>query len=141
MSQRFTSSAEAEAAFYRAFERADLDAMMEVWAEDEEVECVHPGGRRLTGLEEVRESWRRLFASGASLSFSIAQRQVWRGALVAVHLVYENISSARREQGTMIATNVYLLTASGWRMVLHHAAPAPTTAEPAEDDTPPARLH
>ena len=141
MTQRFTNSAEAEAAFYRAFERADLDAMMEVWAEDEDVECVHPGGRRLTGLEEVRESWRRLFSAGASLAFRITQRQVWRGALVAVHLVYENITSARNEQGTMIATNVYLLTASGWRMVLHHAAPAPSMVEPAEDDTPPARLH
>jgi ketosteroid isomerase-like protein len=141
MTQRFANSAEAEAAFYRAFERADLDAMMEVWAEDEDVECVHPGGRRLTGLEEVRESWRRLFSAGASLAFRITQRQVWRGALVAVHLVYENITSARNEQGTMIATNVYLLTASGWRMVLHHAAPAPSMVEPAEDDTPPARLH
>lgn len=141
MPQRFSSSAEAEAAFYRAFERADLDAMMEVWAEDEDVECVHPGGRRLTGLEEVRESWRRLFAGGASLSFSVTQRQVWRGALLAVHLVYENITSSRQERGTMIATNVYLLTAVGWRMVLHHAAPAPPAAEPVEDDAPPARLH
>lgn len=141
MAQRFANSAEAEAAFYHAFERADLDGMMEVWAEDEDVECVHPGGRRLTGLEEVRESWRRLFAAGTSLAFSITQRQVWRGALVAVHLVYENITSARREQGTMIATNVYLLTATGWRMVLHHATPAPEVAEAPEDDTPPARLH
>ncbi len=142
MPQRFTSSAEAEAAFYRAFERADLDGMMEVWAEEDDVECVHPGGRRLTGLEEVRESWRRLFAGGSSLSFSVTQRQVWRGALLAVHLVYENIVSSRQERGTMIATNVYLLTANGWRMVLHHAAPAPQLAEPAaDDDPPPARLH
>jgi ketosteroid isomerase-like protein len=141
MSQRFSSSAEAEVAFYRAFERADLEAMMEVWAEDDEVECVHPGGRRLTGLEEIRESWQRLFASGATLSFSITNRRVWRGALVAVHLVYENINSGRQEHGTMIATNVYLLTALGWRMVLHHATPAPDVAELPDDDTPPARLH
>ena len=32
-----------------ALERSDLDAMMEVWADDEEVVCVHPGGPRVVG--------------------------------------------------------------------------------------------
>ena len=36
---------------------------MEVWAEDEEIVCIHPGGPRLTGYDRVRESWTQIFAS------------------------------------------------------------------------------
>ena len=49
------SAEQAEAAFYRAFEKADLGAMMAVWAEDEEILCIHPGGQRLIGMDAVRE--------------------------------------------------------------------------------------
>ena len=31
---------DAEAAFYEALESADLDAMMQVWADDEEIVCM-----------------------------------------------------------------------------------------------------
>ena len=46
----FPTPDDAESAFYDAFERADLAAMMVVWAEDDDVVCVHPPGPRLTGL-------------------------------------------------------------------------------------------
>ena len=50
----FSTAQDCEAAFYEALEACDLEAMMEVWAEDEEVVCVHPGGPRLAGLQQVR---------------------------------------------------------------------------------------
>jgi hypothetical protein len=41
-----------------------------------------------------------------------------------------------------VATNVYLRTAAGWRMIVHHASPAPAPAEPAPPrDAPPKILH
>ena len=138
MSWRFANSDEAERAFYEAFERADLEAMMEVWAEDEEVACVHPGGQRIDGLEEVRESWRRIFSHGPSLRFRVSHRQIWRGALVAVHAVHENIHAPGERLGLVIATNVYVLTSGGWRMVLHHASPGSGQAPP--DDEPVATI-
>ncbi len=51
--------------------------------------------------------------------------------MVAVHSVHENITVAgeQRARPPMVATNVYLRTPAGWRMVAHHASPAP--AEPA----------
>ncbi len=140
MSRRFASPDEAENAFYEAFQRADLEAMMEVWAEDEEVACIHPGGERLEGLEEVRESWRRLFSQGPSLRFRITHRQVWRSALIAVHTVHENIQLLGERSGRVIATNVYTLTAGGWRLVLHHASPGLQEAPP-EDEPGAITLH
>jgi hypothetical protein len=42
----------------------------------------------------------------------------------------------------MIATNIYLRTERGWRMVAHHASPAPAGAEPEpRRAAPPKTLH
>ena len=39
-----------EAQFYEALQQADLDKLMAVWADDDEIVCVHPGGPRVIGL-------------------------------------------------------------------------------------------
>jgi ketosteroid isomerase-like protein len=133
----FASAQEAEDAFYEAFAKSDLDAMMAVWADDEDIYCVHPGGPRLAGLEAVRESWRRLFANGQTLSFQLRARHEVHGMMLAVHSVYEQIGIAggvgsmggaggqTQARNPMLATNIYQRTDHGWRMIVHHAAPAP----------------
>lgn len=130
----FPTAQDAENAFYEALERSDLEAMMQVWAEDDEIVCVHPAGQRLAGQEQVREAWRKMFAGGATLRVQITQRVAVAGMMVEVHSVHENITVAgeTRPRPAVVATNVYLRTAAGWRMVVHHASPAPGAApEPA----------
>jgi ketosteroid isomerase-like protein len=123
---------DAENAFYDALERADLDAMMTVWAEDEEIVCIHPGGQRLTGHREVRESWRGIFAGGGTLQVHVTQRVATQAVMLAVHSVQENIAvpGDKRKVAPALATNVYIKTAAGWRMVVHHASPAPGQVDP-----------
>ena len=142
----FATPQDAESAFYEALAKADLDAMMAVWGDDDDIYCVHPNGARLTGVESVRESWRQIFASGQTLRFQLRESQVVQGMMLAVHSVYEHITIAgeARPRGPMIATNIYLRTERGWRMVAHHAspAPAPATAGPEPRRTaPPKTLH
>ena len=60
----FPTPQDAETAFYDAIERGDLDLLMQIWAEDEEIVCVHPGGPRLTGYATIRDTWRRIFEGG-----------------------------------------------------------------------------
>jgi uncharacterized protein (TIGR02246 family) len=136
----FATSQDAEQAFYGAFQKADLDQMMAVWAEDEDVYCVHPSGPRLSGLDQVRESWRQLFAGGATLRFQLRNLQSLRGTLLAVHSVYEHITiiGSARAPAAVIATNIYQNTEYGWRMIVHHAS-AVAGAPPPEPA--PARLH
>jgi uncharacterized protein (TIGR02246 family) len=142
----FASSQDAESAFYEALATADLDAMMAVWADDDDIYCVHPNGARLSGVENVRESWRRIFASGQTLRFQLRESQVVQGMMLAVHSVYEHITIAgeTRPQAPVIATNVYLRTERGWRMVAHHASPVPapaTTNPEPRRAAPPKTLH
>ena len=129
----FPTAQDAENAFYEALERSDLEAMMQVWSEDEEIVCVHPAGRRLAGQEQVREEWRQMFAGGPGMRVQITQQVAVTGMMVAVHSVHETITVAdeKRPRPPVIATNVYLRTAAGWRMIVHHASPAPgPAAEP-----------
>jgi ketosteroid isomerase-like protein len=129
----FATPQDAETAFYDAFAKGDLDAMMEVWADDDDIYCVHPGGPRMSGVAQIRESWRKIFASGQSLRFQLRGQQYLNGMMLSAHSVYEHISvtGETRARAPMIATNIYLRTEHGWRMVAHHAsaAPAPATAE------------
>ena len=122
----FPTARDAQNAFYEALERADLEAMMTVWSEDEDIVCVHPAGQRLAGQAEVREVWHQMFASGPTMRMRITQQVVIAGVMLEVHSVHENITIAgeQRPRPPMVATNVYLRTAAGWRMIAHHASPA-----------------
>jgi uncharacterized protein (TIGR02246 family) len=127
----FATPQDAEAAFYDAFEKADLDAMMAVWSDDDDIVCVHPGGARLSGMAQIRESWRQIFTGGRTLRFRLRHRQFLNGMTLAVHSVYEQVSVAgeARAANPVIATNIYMRTENGWRMVVHHASPAPSSPE------------
>ena len=69
----FPTAQDAENAFYEALERCDLESMMAVWAEDEEIICVHPAAGRLTGQDQVRESWAQIFSGGPRARVNRAQ--------------------------------------------------------------------
>ena len=122
----YTTALEAEAAFYDALARSDLDAMMQVWSEDDEVVCIHPDGARLVGLRAVHESWRQLFAGGTRLAVSVSQRIVAGNSLLATHNVIEHVAlpGDERMPPPMIATNIYASGPRGWKMIMHHASPA-----------------
>jgi ketosteroid isomerase-like protein len=123
----FTSPQEVEAAFYQALERGDLDAMMSVWSEDEEIVCVHPGGPRLAGYALVREGWRHIFEGGTRLKVQLLALSTVHAPFTAVHSVIEQISVIGQKHlaAPVVATNVYIRGALGWRMIVHHSSPVP----------------
>ena len=100
---------------------------MEVWAEDEEIVCVHPGGERLVGYAAVRAAWAQIMASGQPLRVRLSDQSVLSGMMIVVHSLHENISieGARRPSVPVVVTNAYLRSGNGWRMIVHHASPAP----------------
>ena len=126
----FTSPQEAEAAFYEALERGDLEAMMSVWSEDEEIVCVHPGGPRLTGYALVREGWRHIFEGGTRLKVQLLALSTVHAPFTAVHSVVEQITVVGQKHlaAPVVATNVFIRGALGWRMIVHHSSPVPPSS-------------
>ncbi len=131
----FPTPQDVEAAFYEALEAGDLEAMLEVWADDEEIVCIHPGGPRLAGYDQVRESFAQIFASGQRLKVHVSDPVVLSGMMLAIHSVHENIlvQGEPRPRAPVAATNVYLRTGNGWRMILHHGSPAPQAPRASAD--------
>jgi uncharacterized protein (TIGR02246 family) len=137
------SAEEVEAQFYEALQRADLDALMALWADDDEIVCVRPGGPRVVGAAAIRASFEAIFANGA---IPVQPEQVHRLQLVggAVHHLLERIEVPADGGGTqtawVIATNVYVKAAQGWRIAAHHASPG-SLHEPAGPRDAQATLH
>jgi ketosteroid isomerase-like protein len=123
----FASAQDVETAFYEALERSDIETMMAVWAEDEEVVCVHPGGPRLTGYTVIRDAWQRIFAGGRKLQVRLSQQKTVTTPFAVVSTLLEHITSP--DDGNLsapvAATNIYVRGPLGWRMVAHHASPVP----------------
>ena len=138
----FASASAVEEAFYSALAHADVAGVMALWADDEEVICIHPGGQRLTGLHAVRQSFEEILARGP-LSVRIQSVQVFESATLAVHNLIEEISVAS-ERGTevvnVLTTNVYIKTSAGWQLLVHHAAPG-QEAQRASHETHNGKLH
>lgn len=132
-----------EAQFYEALQQGDIEKMMAVWAEDEEVVCVHPGGQRVIGAGAIRATFDAMFAQGAVAAFPEQVRRV-QTVSSAVHSVLERVAlpGPRGEMQTAwtLATNVYVKTPQGWRLVCHHASPG-SSHELAEITEMPALLH
>jgi len=123
------SAAEVEAAFYDALNRADLNALMALWADDEEIVCIHPGGARLIGHAAIRASWQTILEHGG-LHILPTQLHETHNLMSSVHTVVEGVSAASGEAAHLMATNVYVKTPRGWRIVLHHVSLAPGSAQP-----------
>jgi ketosteroid isomerase-like protein len=126
----YTTPTDAALAFYQAFEARDLDAMMATWADDEEIVCVHPGGARLVGYEAIRQGWEQLFSGSQRLTFRLDQVVMVETVGLALQSAVEHVTvvSEGGATGLAVCTNVFMRTPYGWRMVMHHASPAPAAA-------------
>jgi ketosteroid isomerase-like protein len=116
---------EIEAQFYEAMQQGNLDRMMAVWADDDEAVCVHPGGARVIGAGAIRASFGAIFGKGG---VAVHPQSVHRVQTLscAVHHLVEHVALRSEGQPRLVhvhATNVYLKTEQGWRMVAHHASP------------------
>jgi ketosteroid isomerase-like protein len=135
---------EAEARFYEALRQGDLAALMALWADEDEVVCVHPGGARVVGAGAIRASFESIFGNGG---IPVQTEQVHRLQQTgfALHHLVERIEvpgEGAPQIGWVMATNLYVKTALGWRIAAHHASPGlPHDLAMGADGEAPTTLH
>jgi ketosteroid isomerase-like protein len=121
----FPSPDDCARAFYEAFARRELDALMAMWAEDEEICCVHPGAMPLYGYAAVRAAWEAIFRSNADVRFDVREEHwaatVGMAVQNAIEWIY--VGDEPQPRASVFATNVFLRQPQGWRMLSHVAAP------------------
>ena len=136
MSGILTTPDDAEEAFYDAIARADLDALMNLWAEDEEIICIHPGGQPLSGHHAIRESWQQIFASNPRFRVHVRRSVRWKGVLLAVHSVVESLylGDDSTPHGPVLSTHVFQRGAKGWRLLSRHSSICADSPEDSKND-------
>jgi uncharacterized protein (TIGR02246 family) len=132
-----------EAQLYEALQQGDLERLMALWADDDEIVCVHPGGMRCIGAAAIRASFEAIFAKGG---IPVQPEQVHRLQQpgLALHHLAERIETTGddgRQVGWLLSTNVYVKTALGWRLAAHHASPGMPHEMPTGGGDEPSTLH
>ncbi len=113
-------------AFYRAFEKKDIEAMGAVWSQGTGSLCIHPGWNVLNGWKDIQASWANIFKNTAyvEIDTDIITTEVREN--VAYVVLVENvlqIANGRKLKAQSIATNVFELLGGKWYLVHHHASP------------------
>lgn len=110
----------ANKAFYKAFRESDLDTLDALWAKDTKVSVIHPGWNAIIGREKVMHSWQRIIESGGAPPIYPVQPVVLFRDTSAVVLCYEKTGDSY-----LVATNIFVQEDGKWRIIHHHAGPAP----------------
>lgn len=90
----YGSAEETETAFYDAMSRADIEAMMALWADDDEIVCVHPNGARLHGHAAIRAAFEMLFERGG-VRIRARQLHTTQNMSTSIHNLVEELHPAR----------------------------------------------
>lgn len=114
----------ANSAFYKAFRESDLEALDALWAKKTKVSVIHPSWNAIFGREKVMASWQRIIDSGGAPPIQPVEPVVLFRDSSAVVLCYEKTGTSY-----LVATNIFVLEDGAWRIIHHHAGPAPAAGE------------
>ena len=99
--------------------------MGQVWELGDAALCIHPGGEPLVGQAAVMQSWMEILSGSAPPSIRVQVQTRMSAPNLCVHVVEEFIRAGGRPDAAtnrVLATNVYVRGADGWRLRLHHAS-------------------
>jgi ketosteroid isomerase-like protein len=126
MSNERTEILAANEAFYRAFEKKDIEAMSVIWSQGTGSLCIHPGRNTLRGWREIELSWLQIFRNTKYLEIETEIIAVEIRDNVAYVILIEKllqIVGGRSVQAQSMATNIFERMASKWYLVHHHGSP------------------
>jgi ketosteroid isomerase-like protein len=127
---RFGTAEECEAAFYEAFRSGDLAAMKRIWTDGDDCVCIHPARPPITGRSAVLQSWEQILVASGGLEVRFECQSRTLAERLAVHIGIEIIGPQGQPPALVTVTNIYGLTARGWKLRAHHAGPIHRDATP-----------
>ncbi|KAJ8633316.1 hypothetical protein MRB53_026652 [Persea americana] len=114
----------ANARFYNAFRNGDLAAMHTIWANGENIFCVHPGAGGISGHDLVMGSWELVCGAEHEFPLLIDLKNVEvhvRGDVGYVTCM-EVVKTKGSSWGKQVATNVFERINGQWLLCIHHAS-------------------
>lgn len=126
MADERTEILAANEAFYRAFEKKDIEVMSTIWSQGTGSCCIHPGRSVLRGWKNICYSWEQIFKNTNYLEIETEIISIEIRERLAYVIVLENVlqvSRGRNIKAQSLATNIFERMASSWYLVHHHGSP------------------
>jgi len=123
---QFDTTEDANHAFYRAFEKKNIDAMALVWSHGIDITCVHPGRSALKGWDEIRSSWQQIFKHTQYLEIDWAVTTTETHGAIAYVVGIETVmqvAGRRTLEARSVATNIFEKMGDRWYLIHHHGSP------------------
>lgn len=121
----------ANARFYLAFNKRDVEAMNELWASIAPVSCVHPGWDMLLGRDQVVASWLAILASPGAPQVRVENPRAFLHGEMGYVLCREVI-----DETVLVATNIFVREGGRWCMVHHHSSQSVQARRRRSEDLP-----
>ncbi|KAK7287602.1 hypothetical protein RIF29_00883 [Crotalaria pallida] len=110
--------------FYDSFRNGDLAAMQAMWAKRDEVCCVHPGLKGISGYDDVIESWNIVWANYEfPLEIKLEDIKVHARGDMGYVTCMEFVKTKGSRWGGQFVTNVFEKINGQWFICIHHASP------------------
>jgi ketosteroid isomerase-like protein len=128
----------ANAAFYAAFAAGDFAAMSRLWADDDDITCIHPGWPAIIGRTGVIGGWRDILQNPGRPNITCAEPYAVidgdSGRVLCIEIV---------DGAALAATNCFRRIDGAWRLVHHQSSPIAQIITQGDDDPsdPARRLH
>jgi ketosteroid isomerase-like protein len=123
--------------FYAAIEAGDVERIQQLWDDNDDVVCVHPGWPAVRGRSRVLRSWAVIMANTAYIQFFLTEAEIAVTGDVArvscEHSLLTRVSDTDAglgETARVVATNVFRRQPDGWRLWSHHGSPVLAADEP-----------
>nr|XP_012574866.1 F-box protein SKIP8 isoform X2 [Cicer arietinum] len=110
--------------FYDSFRNGDLATMQSMWSKRDEVCCVHPGLKGISGYDDVVESWNFVWANYEfPLEIKIEDIKVHARGDMGYVTCMEFVKTKGGRWGGQFVTNVFERIDGEWFICNHHASP------------------
>ena len=126
----------ANAAFYAAFAAGNIEELVHLWAEDDEISCVHPGWPAIVGHATVIGSWRDILDNPARPHIVCVEPYAIIDGDSGRVLCIEIVNGA-----ALAACNNFRRIDGAWRLVHHQSSPIAQIVTAANDDGSSHRVH
>jgi ketosteroid isomerase-like protein len=113
-------------AFYRAFEKKDIEAMSVIWSQGTGSMCIHPGRNILRGWKDIEISWLQIFRNTKYIEIETEIIAVEIKENLACVVLLEKllqVSGGRSIQAQSMATNIFEKMSLKWYLIHHHGSP------------------
>lgn len=110
--------------FYRAFADRDYTLMTAVWADGEDLSCLHPGWPPLQGREAVLQSWHAILTGPSAPNITPEHPKASLHGDCGIVVCYEQVDGEY-----LIATNIFVRAEASWLLVHHQSGPTEPPSE------------